>query len=45
MYYVFVDLEKAFEIVPRDVARWALWKVGVDELLNYGIVYIGLHCS
>ena len=33
LYYVFVDLEKAFDGVPREVVRWALRKLGVDELL------------
>ena len=31
LYYAFVNLEKAFDRVPRDVVRWALWKLGVDE--------------
>ena len=31
LYYVFVDLEKAF--VPGEVVRWALRKLGVDEWL------------
>ena len=33
LYYAFVDLEKAFGRVPREVVRWALRKLGVDELL------------
>ena len=28
-----MDLEKAFDRVPREVVRWALWKLGVDELV------------
>ena len=30
LYYAFVDLEKEFDRVPREVVRWALWKLGVD---------------
>ena len=33
MYYAFVYLEKAFDRVPREVMRWALRKLGVDEWL------------
>ena len=31
LYYAFVDLEKAFHRVPREVVRWDLRKLGVDE--------------
>ena len=33
LYYAFVDLEKAFDRVPRELVRWALMKLGVDEWL------------
>ena len=33
LYYAFVDLEKAFDRVPREVVRWALRKLAVDEWL------------
>ena len=31
LYMAFVDLEKAFNRVPRPVVWWALCKLGVDE--------------
>ena len=31
LYIAFVDLEKAFDLVPRKVIWWALRKLGVDE--------------
>ena len=33
LYFGFVDLEKAFDRVPRDVVWWAMRKLGVDEWL------------
>ena len=32
-YMAFVDLEKAFDRVPRDVIWWAMCKLGIDEWL------------
>ena len=33
LYMAFVDLEKAFDRVPREVLWWAMRKVGVEEWL------------
>ena len=33
LHYAFVDLEKVFDRVQREVVRWALRKLGVDEWL------------
>jgi len=31
LYFCFVDLEKAFDRVPREVISWAIRKLGVEE--------------
>jgi len=33
LYFGFVDLEKAFDRVPREVIRWAMRKLEVEEWL------------
>jgi len=33
LYFGFVDLEKAFDGVPREVIRWAMRKFEVEEWL------------
>ena len=33
LYFGFVDLEKASDGVPREVMRWAVRKLGVEEWL------------
>ena len=33
LYFGFVDLEKAFDMVPREVISWAMRKLGVKEWL------------
>ena len=35
LYLGFVDLEKAFDRVPREVISWAMRKLGVKEWLIY----------
>ena len=48
VYYAFVDLDKAFDRVPREVVKWALRKLGVDEWLICTVmtfVYRDLYCS
>ena len=35
LYYAFADLEKKFDRVPREVLRWVLRNIGVDELALY----------
>jgi len=32
-YFGFVDLEKAFDRVPREVIRWAMCKLGAEWLV------------
>jgi len=34
----FVDLEKAFDRVPREVIRWAMHKLGVEEWLVLAVM-------
>ena len=33
LYMAFIDLEKAFDHVPRDVIWWAMGKLGIDKWL------------
>ena len=39
LYFGFVDLEKAFDRVPREVIRWAMRKLGVEEWLVAAVMY------
>ena len=41
LWMAFVDLEKFFDRVPREVVWWALRKVGIDEWLVNVIKYHG----
>ena len=34
LWWAFVDLEKAFDRVPRKVVEWAMRKLGVEEWLR-----------
>ena len=38
LYFGFVDLEKAFDRVPREVIRQAMRKLGVEEWLIAAVV-------
>ena len=38
VYFSFVDLEKAFDRVPREVIRWAMRKLGVEEWLVLAVM-------
>ena len=33
LYMALIDLEKAFDRVPRDIIWWAMCKLGIDEWL------------
>ena len=38
LYFGFVDMEKAFDRVPREVISWAMRKLGVEEWLVSAVV-------
>ena len=38
LYYGFVDLEKTFDDVPREVIRWTMRKLGVEEWLIVAVM-------
>ena len=38
MYMCFVDLEKAFERVPRRAMKWAMRKKGLPEILVKAVI-------
>jgi len=40
LYFGFVDLEKAFDSVPREVMKWAMRKFGVEEMLESAVMPI-----
>jgi len=43
LYFGFMDLEKAFDRVPREVISWAMRKLGVEEWLVLAVMsmYMG----
>ena len=43
LYFGFVDFEKAFDRVPREVISWAMRKLGAEEWLVSAVMsmYIG----
>ena len=40
LWWTFVDLEKAFDRVPRKVVEWAMRKLGVEEWLVRAVMAI-----
>jgi len=40
LYFGFVDSEKAFDRVPREVIRWALHKLRAQERLVSGVMFM-----
>jgi len=40
LYFGFVDLEKAFDKVPREVIRWAMRTLGVEEWLVSTVISV-----
>ena len=40
LYFGFVDLEKAFDRVPREAISWAMHKLGVEECLVSAVMSI-----
>jgi len=40
LHFGFVDLEKEFDRVLREVIRWAMCKLGVEEWLVLAVVYV-----
>ena len=45
LFFVFVDLEKAFDWVPREVIRFALRRKGVPEYLVNGVMSLYKGCK
>ena len=45
LFFVFVDLEKAFDLVPREVIRFALRQKGVPEYVVNGVMSLYEGCK
>jgi len=45
LYFGFVDLEKAFGMVPREVIRWAMRKLGAEEWLVLAVMLCKNSCT
>ena len=43
LWWAFVDLEKAFDIVSRKVVEWAMRKLGVEEWLVRAVMVMYKH--
>ena len=43
LWWAFVDLEKAFDRVPRKVVEWAMRKLGIEEWLVRAVMAIYKH--
>ena len=43
LWWAFVDLEKAFDRVPRRVVKWAMRKLGVEEWLERAVMAMYKH--
>ena len=37
-FFAFLALEKAFDQIPRDMVKWAMRKLGVDEWLIRAVI-------
>ena len=45
LWWAFVDLEKAFDRVPRKVVEWAMRKLGVEEWLVRAVMAMYKHAT
>ena len=45
LYFGFVDLEKTFDRVPREMISWAMRKLGVEECLVSAVMSMYSFCK